>query len=219
MASRRRSVKSFISRIKPEYADKKINTSGANNPYAIFKSWLKDAKESKNPEPNAMVLSTLSLKKNPTSRMVLLKDLNNFTLSFFTNYESSKAKDLIQNKKVSLLFYWGELERQVRITGTAKKTSAKINQEYFATRPRQSQIAAWVSLQSRKLGSRKSLDAAFSAFEKKFNNTQIPCPPFWGGYEVKVESIEFWQGRKNRLHDRIFFEKSSKGWKKSLLFP
>lgn len=208
----------FIKRVKPEYSEETNKISGSN-PYRIFRRWLIDAHNSKNPEANAMILSTVSKKNHPDARVVLLKKLSKFKLTFFTHYESKKASDVLHCRRVCAVFYWGELERQVRIFGTAKRTSKKINDLYFSSRPRDSQLAAWASSQSKQLPSKEYMRKKLYELGEAFMDTPIPCPPFWGGYDIDVDCIEFWQGRKNRLHDRVKFKKSKDIWKKSLLFP
>ncbi len=174
------------------------------NPFSLFDTWLKQAAENEIiVEPNAMVLSTIA-DDSPTSRTVLLKDLTQSGFTFFSNYGSNKAKQIDENKNVSLLFPWYPMERQVIVLGSAKKISRSDSEKYFASRPRGSQIGAWASEQSMELSSRAELEKKFKEFESKWpEGSQIPTPQGWGGYVVDPISIEFWQGRYSRLHDRI----------------
>lgn len=176
------------------------------NPLELFNIWLKDASENEVViEANAMVLSTQN-QNQPSSRTVLLKDLTPAGFTFFSNYGSNKAKAIQENNQVSLLFPWYPLERQVIVMGKATKISTEESQQYFATRPRTSQIGAWASAQSTELTSREELEKNFAQFESKWQaDAIIPKPEFWGGYLVKPISIEFWQGRYSRLHDRILY--------------
>ena len=191
------------------------------NPVEFFNTWLSDAAANEVVvEANAMVLSTV-VDNQPTSRTVLLKDLTNEGFTFFSNYESRKAKQIGENKNVSLLFPWYPLERQVIILGTASKISAEESDKYFASRPRGSQIGAWASMQSSELSDRVLLENKFAQLEEKWPvGTQIPRPEFWGGYVVLPTSIEFWQGRYSRLHDRIRYLRSGNNeWQIKRFYP
>jgi len=190
-------------------------------PIALFNSWLADAAANEIVvEANAMALSTVT-SDGPSSRTVLLKDLTQDGFTFFTNYGSNKAKAIADNSNVLLLFPWYAMERQVIILGSAKKISRKDSESYFATRPRTSQIGAWASEQSTQLSSRDELEKKFKEFEAKFpENSTIPTPPTWGGYVVNPKSIEFWQGRYSRLHDRIqYVRDESSNWQRRRLNP
>ena len=191
------------------------------NPIELFNTWLTQAAENEIVvEANAMVLST-EVDDQPTSRTVLLKDLTNAGFTFFSNYESRKGKQISENKNVSLLFPWYPMERQVIVIGSATRIARGDSEKYFATRPRPSQIGAWASEQSTELSSRQELENKFKELETKFANEKvIPTPPHWGGYIVYPISIEFWQGRYSRLHDRIrYVREKNNNWQLKRLNP
>ena len=191
------------------------------NPIELFNTWLTQAAENEIVvEANAMVLST-EVDDQPTSRTVLLKDLTDAGFTFFSNYESRKGKQISENKNVSLLFPWYPMERQVIVIGSATKIAREESEKYFATRPRSSQIGAWASEQSTELSSRQELENKFKELENKFANEEvIPTPPYWGGYIVYPISIEFWQGRYSRLHDRIrYVREKNNNWQLKRLNP
>ena len=191
------------------------------NPIELFNTWLTQAADNEIVvEANAMVLST-EVDDQPTSRTVLLKDLTDAGFTFFSNYESRKGKQISENKNVSLLFPWYPMERQVIVIGSATKIARGDSEKYFATRPRGSQIGAWASEQSAELSSRQELEAKFKELENKFAQEKvIPTPPYWGGYIVDPISIEFWQGRYSRLHDRIrYVREKNNNWQIKRLNP
>jgi pyridoxamine 5'-phosphate oxidase len=189
------------------------------NPFKQFGNWFDEALNAQVLEPNAMHASTISNGK-PHGRIVLLKGFDENGFVFFTNYESNKGKQIEENNFASLTFFWGDLERQVRIEGKIEKVSAEESDEYHHSRPRGSQIGAWVSNQSSVIEGRKVLEDRLLALEKQFENTDvIPRPPHWGGYRVIADKIEFWQGRPNRLHDRILYSKLANEWKIERLSP
>lgn len=190
-----------------------------DDPIQFFQTWFEIAKTEKVLEPNAMHLATVDGSGKPSGRVVLLKGIEQGKFLFFTNYESQKANDLIQNNQVALTFFWGELERQVRIEGKATKVSRAESEEYFSKRPRISQLGALVSKQSKVVPNRKFLEDKMNALEKELEGKPIPTPDSWGGYAILPSKIEFWQGRQGRLHDRVVFEKESSTWKKYRLSP
>jgi len=223
--------KSAISAMRRSYGDQGLSeTDIASNPLAQFQSWLHEA--AKNPvivEANAMVLGTVDADK-PTSRTVLLKDVTDAGFTFFSNYQSQKGRQIALNPNVSLLFPWYAMERQVMVLGVAKQISRSESETYFLSRPWSSQIGAWASQQSEPLASRSELEASFQQFSKEFpEGTPVPIPPYWGGYVVQATSIEFWQGRYSRLHDRIRYTPTSSndqhiglsnnGWKAERFYP
>jgi pyridoxamine 5'-phosphate oxidase len=195
-------------------------TSVLKDPIEQFKLWFREAYESQLPEPTAMNLATVTPRGTPTSRVVLLKGIEQNRFVFYTNYQSDKGKELELNPACALTFFWAELERQVRIEGVASRIDEKRSQEYFQSRPRGSQIGAWSSPQSAVIGDRKILEERVNQMEKKFEGTEVlPKPLQWGGYEVEAFLIEFWQGRPSRLHDRIEYIKVDGIWQIHRLAP
>jgi pyridoxamine 5'-phosphate oxidase len=190
------------------------------NPFEQFRVWFEQAQAAEIIEPNAMTLATATPDGIPSARMVLLKGFDERGFAFFTNYESQKGRELAENPHAALVFYWAELERQVRITGTVTKTSQAESEAYWSTRPVASQLGAWVSEQSTVVPNRKVLEEQMAALEKWYEDVEIPAPPYWGGYRVAPETIEFWQGRPNRLHDRFRYTKAGEGkWQIERLSP
>jgi len=188
------------------------------NPFDQFELWLQEAIESDQLEPTAMILSTVDKHFQPHSRVVLLKELTAESFIFFTNYEGHKAQQMESNNRVSLVFFWASLERQVRVEGNVEKISEILSTSYFKSRPIENQLGAWASPQSQLIRSNDFLEQQFQYYKQKFGD-DIPKPPHWGGYAVKPASIEFWQGRPNRLHDRLLFTKETSEWKISRLAP
>ena len=201
--------------------DKLIMSELNKNPIKQFQIWLEEALQTDMPEPTAMNLATCTYEGKVSSRMVLLKNFDNRGFVFHTNYESKKAEDINANAQAALCFWWGDLERQVRIEGAIEKVSAKESDEYFSSRPRDSQIGAIASKQSAVIDHYQTLRDQVALIEKQYQSKQkIPRPEFWGGYRVIPETIEFWQGRPSRLHDRLRYKKSANGkWEIERLSP
>lgn len=190
------------------------------NPIKQFGSWMQLALEKEVNEPNAMNLSTVNKKGRPSSRIVLLRGFDNSGFVFYTNYMSKKGAELLSNPYAALTFFWAELEKQVRIEGKTFKISKIRSDAYFRSRPRESQIGAWASYQSSELKSRDELEKKVINLTEKYNGKPIPRPPHWGGYYLVPDKFEFWQGRSNRLHDRILYQKQKGNkWKVSRLSP
>ena len=195
-------------------------SSCPSTPFPLFKVWFKEAEDSgKFSNPSAMTLCTASKDGIPSARVVLLKNYSEEGFGFFTNIRSAKAKDLAENPNAALVFYWQHFERQVRITGEVKKLSIFKAIEYFATRPRGSQIGAWASPQSTTIANREALENKYQLWKKKLTMVSIPKPMEWGGYLIVPKQIEFWQGREFRLHDRILYSKNTNGWQIERLAP
>jgi pyridoxamine 5'-phosphate oxidase len=190
-----------------------------SNPFELFGVWLAAARESGMIEPTAMTLATATADGAPSARMVLLKGFDERGFVFYTNYESRKAIEISENDRVSLVFYWPVLLRQVTVEGQVQKVSREESAAYFATRSRGSQLGAWASHQSRPLGSREELVACVEEMKERFRDRDVELPPFWGGYRVVPQRIHFWQGRSDRLHDRIMFERDGDGWVGTRLNP
>ena len=188
-------------------------------PFTLFEAWFSQAVETQIKDPNSMILATSSKDNIPNVRTVLLKIFDEKGFVFFTNYNSVKAKEIEENPHVALEFLWLDLERQVRVIGTCEKISTSESMSYFMKRSRGSQIGAWVSEQSSVISSRKMLQMQIEKMKEKFANGSIPLPDFWGGYRVIPSQIEFWQGRANRLHDRILYRRQNGGWKIQRLAP
>ncbi|MDA0679499.1 MAG: pyridoxamine 5'-phosphate oxidase [Proteobacteria bacterium] len=189
------------------------------DPVRQFEVWFRDACAADGLDPNAVSLSTVDEHHRPWSRTVLLKYFDSRGFVFFTNHGSSKARQIQENNNVALLFFWREQGRQILIRGYADKISTAETLKYFATRPRGSQIGAWVSAQSSVISSRSMLEAKFDEMKRKFGDGEVPLPSFWGGYRVVPQEIEFWQGRVNRLHDRFLYTKHNDDWAIERLAP
>jgi len=209
--------------LRKEYADRSLDVESVDpNPFKQFESWFNEAIEAKIVEPNAMVVSTVDQNGQPTQRTVLLKYYDESGFVFFTNYRSRKATQISGNQHVSLLFPWYELQRQVEVNGIAEKVSAAESLKYFARRPRGSQLGAWVSEQSSVISTRSLLQNKLVELKQKFASGSVPMPPSWGGFRVKPFRIEFWQGGKDRLHDRIEYRPDGddeKSWQRQRLAP
>ncbi|MVZ62030.1 pyridoxamine 5'-phosphate oxidase [Sphingobacterium humi] len=202
-----------IAAIRQDYALSSLSELDVlGNPLNQFEKWFNEAIRSEVVEVNAMVLSTVSSDLQPSSRIVLLKDLSAAGFSFFTNYDSRKGAEMLENPKVSCLFFWPELQRQVRIEGEVSRLPEADSDEYFASRPRGSQIGAVASAQSQVLPDRRTLEERVEALTAAFGDGPIPRPQHWGGYLLSPHRMEFWQGRSSRLHDRIVYLKNQEDW-------
>lgn len=209
-----------IARLRREYASQGLDeNSVAADPIVQFQNWFKNAVEAGQVDPEAMMLSTVNSQGRPSGRVVLLKRCDEHGFVFFTNYDSRKSREMIAHPQVALTFYWPVIHRQVRIEGVAQKVPAKESEEYFKTRPRGSQLGAWASPQSEIINSRDMLEKRLAEIEERFADQAIPCPTFWGGFRVKPDMIEFWQGRENRLHDRILYTLQDGRWQICRLAP
>jgi pyridoxamine 5'-phosphate oxidase len=209
-----------IADIRKDYQLKSLSELEVNNnPFSQFSSWWDEAVQSEIDEVNAMTLSTITNEGKPSSRIVLLKGFDSKGFVFFSNYNSSKAQQISSNSHVSLLFFWKELERQIRIDGVCSKVSAEESDAYFHSRPIGSRLGAWASPQSEKIQDREVLVQRLASVTQEFGLENVPRPPHWGGYQVVPTRIEFWQGRSNRLHDRILYEQQELSWQISRLAP
>ena len=206
--------------VRRDFSLKTLNESDAlPDPIAMLQLWIDNAIEAKALEPNAMVLSTVSAEGKPSSRVVLLKELKNNGLVFFSNYESKKGNEMDKNPNVAATFIWHELERQVRVEGRVAKLSGEESDLYYNMRPKDSRIGAWASPQSRTIADRQYLEKEVERYAALFEGKEINRPPRWGGYLITPTLLEFWQGRKNRLHDRIEYQQEGNKWVVKRLAP
>lgn len=210
-----------IANLRQEYTKSGMKRSDMDDcPISLLQSWMQAAVEAGVTEPTAMALSTVGPDSRPSTRIVLLKGLDERGLLFFTNYQSRKGKDLEMNPQASVNLYWKELERQVSVEGSVSRCDREESGMYFQNRPRASQLGAWVSRQSEPVENRAALEDAFRTFEKQQDGQTVPLPPFWGGYILKPICMEFWQGRPSRLHDRFKYTRSENGsWELTRLCP
>ena len=209
-----------IRNVRLDYKKSAINFNDLeDNPIKYFLNWFADALAINKDEANACVLSTVSENNLPSSRVVLLKGVNEDGFTFFTNYKSNKSKDIEVNPNVALNFYWPELERQVRISGVVEKIATKVSDKYFKTRPRESQMGAWISEQSKEIDLHDNLREIINIFESKFKGKEVERPLHWGGFCIVPSRVEFWQGRPSRLHDRLLYKLEGDEWSKERLAP
>ena len=210
-----------LSDLRREYTLAGLKESDLDpNPFKQFDIWFQQALAAGLPEPNAMTLATATLDGKPSARIVLLKGFDEGGFVFFTNYESQKGRELLANPRAALVCYWIELERQVRISGGVSRVSVEESEEYFQSRPLGSQLGAWASQQSEVVGGRKILEDKLEQLTREYQTKPVPLPPHWGGYRVAPEALEFWQGRPNRLHDRLrYTRQSSSQWLIERLSP
>ena len=205
---------------REEYKTGELNESGVKaNPMEQFQLWLQAAIDSKIPEPNAMTIATCTANGKPSARVVLLKEINKSGFVFFTNYLSRKGRELLENPFAALVFDWHSIERQVRVEGRVERLPVHDSDTYFNERPREAQIGAWSSQQSKILNNREELEQRQVSFEEKFNNRKIFRPSNWGGFILLPATIEFWQGRPGRLHDRLVYLRTEEGWTLHRLAP
>jgi pyridoxamine 5'-phosphate oxidase len=208
--------------IRREYAHARLDEADvSHDPIVEFARWFAEAQDAKVPDPNAMTLATATTDGTPSARVVLLKAFDERGFVFFTDYRSRKGAELEANPRAAMVFYWSELDRQVRITGDVAPTSREESETYFRTRPLGSRLGAWTSHQSRVIPGRAALEADLRKVQARFPDGDVPLPPYWGGYRVVPDEIEFWQGRESRLHDRIRYvrEGGGKGWRVERLSP
>ncbi|TIC88490.1 pyridoxamine 5'-phosphate oxidase [Nocardioides sp. GY 10113] len=209
-----------LAALRREYGAAGLSEADAGeDPLALFRRWFDDVAGAGVHEPNAMVVATVSADGQPSARTVLLKGLGADGFVFYTNTASRKGAELAAEPRCALLFGWYDLERQVRVEGRAEPLSAAEVAAYFATRPRGAQVGAWASAQSQVVADRGVLDAAYRAAGERWGDDEIPVPPTWGGYLVRPEAFEFWQGRPGRMHDRLRYRRAEEGWRRERLAP
>ena len=203
-------MKKDISKLRTQYEGELLDEKKVNpDPLEQFKEWFNEALDSEITEPNAMILATATKSGIPSLRTVLLKNVEQKGFVFYTNYKSRKGQEIEENPHVSVLFFWPQLQRQIRVAGILSKTDPAVSESYFKERPVESRISAWVSTQSHELSNKGELEENYHIFETKYKDKEIPYPPFWGGYCLLPYAYEFWQGQPNRMHDRIEYNQDS----------
>lgn len=209
-----------IGDLRRDYARARLDeASVAADPLVEFARWFEEAVKAEARDPNAMTLATASSDGVPSARMVLLAGFDERGFVFFTDYRSRKGTELAHNPRAALVFYWPELERQVRITGTTSQTDRQESEAYFRSRPRGSRLSAWISHQSQVIQGRQQLEAQLPELERRYPGDDVPLPPYWGGFRLSPEAIEFWQGRTSRLHDRLRYQREGERWRIERLSP
>jgi pyridoxamine 5'-phosphate oxidase len=210
-----------LAELRREYTRSGLNESDLlPDPIAQFQRWFDDALQAGLAEPNAMTLATVGADGQPSARILLLKGVDAAGFRFFTNYEGQKARELEASPRAAMVCFWAELERQVRVTGTCSKLSREESESYFRTRPRGSRLAAWISRQSSVIAARSVIEEEMKRIEAEHPGEDIPLPPNWGGYVLAPQTVEFWQGRPSRLHDRLRYSRATDGaWKIERLAP
>jgi pyridoxamine 5'-phosphate oxidase len=206
--------------LRKEYTRAGLTESAADpDPIEQFRRWFGEVVKADLHEPNAMTLATATRDCRPSARMVLLKGFDERGFVFYTNYVGRKGRELDENPCCALVFYWGEFERQVRVEGQASRVSGEESDAYYASRPRGSRLGAWASRQSERVEKREDLEKRLRRLETEYEGRKVPRPPFWGGYRVEPNAIEFWQGRENRMHDRLLYRRTKDGWRIERLQP
>jgi pyridoxamine 5'-phosphate oxidase len=209
-----------VSELRREYKSKELDEGSLEpSPIAQFKIWFEEARAAGELDPDAMTLATSTRTGEVSARIVLLRGSSERGFVFFSNFDSRKGREIDENARAALVFYWATLNRQVRVEGSVQRVDKHESEAYFRTRPRGSQIGAWASPQSSEIENRRVLEAMVGDIEKRFADREVPLPPNWGGFRVSPVSIEFWQGRESRLHDRIVYRRADDGWKTIRLAP